>query len=225
MSGIPHLAHALSVREPWAWALTTGIKSVENRSWAFPAKRHPLPAWIAIHASLGWDGMLGQAEQLAAEYPSINVAIRETARMGPTGRAFFARSELIGAIQIVDCVAVPDLKADEPMPYDVGERVANAMDRPMSCRMTPDIKRLDWVAGDAFAWIVGDCYRFDRPIVCTGRLNVWAMPDALCVLANDELKRSAKAQRIGIEDRGAPFGRSVVYQLPKVSKKELAICG
>lgn len=42
---------AITVRQPWAWAIATGAKLVENRQAGFPAKyRGPL----AIHAGKGW---------------------------------------------------------------------------------------------------------------------------------------------------------------------------
>jgi hypothetical protein len=41
---------ALTVRQPWAWAIARGHKTIENRSWA-TAYRGPL----AIHAAAKWD--------------------------------------------------------------------------------------------------------------------------------------------------------------------------
>jgi hypothetical protein len=41
---------ALSVRQPWAWALMVGLKPVENRTWA---TNHRGRLWI--HASTRWD--------------------------------------------------------------------------------------------------------------------------------------------------------------------------
>lgn len=41
---------ALTVRQPWAWAIARGHKPIENRSWA-PTYRGPL----AIHAAAKWD--------------------------------------------------------------------------------------------------------------------------------------------------------------------------
>jgi hypothetical protein len=45
----------LTVRQPWAWAIVTGLKDVENRSWRL---RWPHP--LLVHASLrddpaGWE--------------------------------------------------------------------------------------------------------------------------------------------------------------------------
>jgi hypothetical protein len=41
---------ALSVRQPWTWAIARGFKTVENRTWSTPY-RGPL----AIHAGQRWD--------------------------------------------------------------------------------------------------------------------------------------------------------------------------
>jgi hypothetical protein len=38
---------ALSIRQPWAWAILAGIKNVENRSWTTNYRGR-----VAIHASL-----------------------------------------------------------------------------------------------------------------------------------------------------------------------------
>lgn len=42
---------SLTVRQPWAWAIARGHKTIENRGWSTP-HRGPL----AIHAALSWDG-------------------------------------------------------------------------------------------------------------------------------------------------------------------------
>lgn len=43
---------ALTVRQPHAWAIVAGHKTVENRGWAFPL---PTPVTIAIHAGVRYD--------------------------------------------------------------------------------------------------------------------------------------------------------------------------
>jgi hypothetical protein len=44
---------ALTVRQPWAWAIAAGLKALENRSWRPPAEL--LGQRIAIHAGTGPD--------------------------------------------------------------------------------------------------------------------------------------------------------------------------
>lgn len=216
MSGIPNITHALSVREPWAWALTTGIKSVENRTWPFPAGRHPLPAWIAIHASLSYDYLDDDSYDICCVHPMIGPAMKDDR----PGRSF-GRSEIVGVVKVVACFDQTGID-DEPMTDEVADRITAAIAHPMSCRMASEIDVLEWPCGDGFAWVIGDCYRFLRPIVCIGRLNVWSMPSDLQRMVATELKAAMAVQSESI-DRGRPFDASVVHQLPKVSKKQLAI--
>uniref|UniRef100_A0A6M3LYE8 Putative ASCH domain-containing protein n=2 Tax=viral metagenome TaxID=1070528 RepID=A0A6M3LYE8_9ZZZZ len=49
---------ALTVRQPWASAIVSGSKRVENRTWPCPFRQ---PRWIAIHA--------GRAEPPGDEIP------------------------------------------------------------------------------------------------------------------------------------------------------------
>jgi hypothetical protein len=59
---------ALTMRQPWAWLVASGIKRIENRSWN-------LRGWIAIHAGAGFDAheidgvlrLLSPVEQLRFE--------------------------------------------------------------------------------------------------------------------------------------------------------------
>ncbi len=44
---------ALSVRQPWAWAIIHGGKDIENRSWQAVDRGDMQPLRIAIHASKG----------------------------------------------------------------------------------------------------------------------------------------------------------------------------
>lgn len=46
---------ALTIHQPWAWAICARFKPVENRSWAPSPTRCPPGTFIAIHASLTWD--------------------------------------------------------------------------------------------------------------------------------------------------------------------------
>lgn len=41
--------HAISIRPSWAWAIATGLKPFENRSWRLPTSRIATPVYL--HAS------------------------------------------------------------------------------------------------------------------------------------------------------------------------------
>lgn len=90
---------ALSVQQPWAWGLVSGVKPVENRTWA-TKYRGPL----AIHASLKPDSN-----------PAFDI-LRE--RCKALGLVFPPEEQLtlgaiIGSVTVVDCVRAEDLKLDE----------------------------------------------------------------------------------------------------------------
>lgn len=79
---------ALSVRQPWAWAIAAGLKDVENRSWP-TSYRGPL----LIHAS-------------RKPFPG---GIAELRRMGidvPTDELVFGA--YVARVQLVDCVTDAD---------------------------------------------------------------------------------------------------------------------
>ena len=63
------IAGALTVRQPWAWAIVRGLKDVENRSWKPPRK--VMGAYIAIHAgSAVWtEEDIAEVEQLSGVKP------------------------------------------------------------------------------------------------------------------------------------------------------------
>ena len=42
----PQITRALTVRQPWAWAIAAGIKKCENRSWGTSHR-----GWFAIHSA------------------------------------------------------------------------------------------------------------------------------------------------------------------------------
>lgn len=75
----------LSVRQPWAWAIVTGQKRIENRTWR-TAYRGPLLIHAGVsHAALGHYGK--------GEPP-------------PTRLTFGA---VIGRVELVDCVPLAEL--------------------------------------------------------------------------------------------------------------------
>ena len=75
---------ALSIQQPWAWAIATGKKDVENRTW--PTKRR---GWVLIHA--------GKKVDLEA--------MRELTRRGVLrGTEDMQTGAIVGAMRIDDCV-------------------------------------------------------------------------------------------------------------------------
>ena len=88
---------ALSIRQPWAWAIINAGKDIENRSWQTPI-RGP----VCIHAAKG---------DTRAEFDEFVDFARALFRRGNwTGdfvpeRKAFSRGGIVGVATITDCVS------------------------------------------------------------------------------------------------------------------------
>lgn len=45
--------YALTIKQPWAWAIARGLKVIENRDWKPTARA--MGQWVAIHAGKSFD--------------------------------------------------------------------------------------------------------------------------------------------------------------------------
>lgn len=98
MSDIPRLA--LSVRQPWAWAIIFAGKDIENRSWQ--AVNHGLRqrGRIAVHAAKG---------MTREEYDDASSFMRGIGVECPPA-CDLRRGGIIGSVEVVDVVT----KSDSP---------------------------------------------------------------------------------------------------------------
>jgi hypothetical protein len=125
--------HALSVRQPWAWAIIHAGKPVENRSTG--ALRHmSLPRRLAIHAS---KGMTRAEYESAAEFmASIGV--------GCPPAADLLRGGIIGHVLVEGVVK------ESPSPWFFGPRAILLAD-PRPCDFIPAVGHLgifEWRPAD-----------------------------------------------------------------------------
>lgn len=92
MADLPQLA--LSIRQPWAWAIINAGKDVENRSWSTRVR-----GLVCIHAAQGcsweeWDDALFFMMSLQDLHPPLRHQI--------------VRGGIVGMAEIVDCVDVSE---------------------------------------------------------------------------------------------------------------------
>lgn len=92
MDDLPHLA--LSVRQPWAWAIIHAGKDVENRDWRRPNPGLAFRGRVAIHASSG---------MTRDEYDAIMPA---SAPPIPPAH-LLVRGAIIGHVQVMDIIRDP----------------------------------------------------------------------------------------------------------------------
>jgi hypothetical protein len=76
---------AISLLNPWAWAVVMGLKDIENRKWSTKFRGE-----ILIHASKGYD-------------PIGEIVLRENG-VEPPPRDSLDYGALIGKVTITDCV-------------------------------------------------------------------------------------------------------------------------
>lgn len=125
---------ALSVRQPWAWAIIHADKDIENRSWQ--AVNHGLRqrGRIAIHAAKG---------MTKDEYWEAREFIDGLGYTCPGPTALF-RGGIIGSVEVVDVVSESD------SPWFFGPRGLVLRD-PRPCRFIPAVGALGY-----FKWQPAD---------------------------------------------------------------------
>lgn len=92
-AGLPE--RALSVRQPWAWAIMCGGKDIENRSWRAINRGLQVRGTIAVHAAKGMTR--AEYRDTAAFMASIGVTC-------PLARDL-QRGAVIGTVDVVDVVS------------------------------------------------------------------------------------------------------------------------
>lgn len=141
MTDLPPIA--LSVRQPWAWAIIHGGKDIENRSAA--AVRHGLcPGRIAVHAAKG----MTRHEYEAARNMMVGIGV---ACPGP---ADLVRGAIIGAVTVTSIVG------EHESPWFFGPRGLVLADA-IACRVVAasgSLGYFEWVESGAPAkplpWMV-----------------------------------------------------------------------
>ncbi len=130
---LPRLA--LSVRQPWAWAIIHAGKDIENRSWQ--AVNHGLRqrGRIAIHAAKG---------MTRDEYEDAKETIEDNGRICPAAHKR-ERGGIIGSVEVVDVVS------ESASPWFFGPRGLVLRD-PVACSFVPAVGQLgyfQWEQADA----------------------------------------------------------------------------
>lgn len=147
----------LTVRQPWAWAITFGGKRIENRTRT-TAHRGP----VAIHAGLAWDKIGGRDPRVWDAWTNWARTIplgpdRPPGYDGPTGFPGMLRKEC-GWIDFGAIIAVVDL-------VDVC-----AASIPLGLK-TCDCGR--WAEPDQAHWRLDNVRPLRRPVPCRGALGLW----------------------------------------------------
>jgi hypothetical protein len=110
---------ALSVRQPWAWAIIFAGKDIENRSWQAVNHGLAVRGRIAVHAAKG---------MTRHEYESASSFMAEIGVECPSPRNLW-RGAIIGFVDVVDVVS------ESQSPWFFGPR-GLVLENPESCLPT-----------------------------------------------------------------------------------------
>lgn len=147
MPGLPPLA--LSVRQPWAWAIIHGGKVIENRSMGSIRTGRMVPGPICIHAATGMK---------EAEYRYAHWRLARHGADCPRPDEL-VRGAIIGTVDVTEIITESD---SEWFGGDAGLVLAN----PRAIDPLPASGKLGyfrWQEGTAFAPVKPWMLHFDRP--------------------------------------------------------------
>ena len=179
---------ALTLQQPWAWAIAHAGKRLENRRWAYLRKGFvaSLPRTrIAIHA--------GHKRPAAWDCDHLEAAGVELPAAAMRGGRIVATCQIVGVVRAVDAGA-PSRDADAPYPYY--EPLSGDLEQ---LDRLPDFDRegqmARWWRGP-FALVLGDVIALADPPHCDGHLGLWTLDKVREALVLDE-ERHARARLCG----------------------------
>lgn len=108
---------ALTVRQPWAWAIISGRKRVENREWSTSVRGR-----IAIHSSQKPDRDWGRLAAMLEDAATWNACYES-----PNGT-------ILGTVELVDCVEESDHYSFTGGPYGFVLANPRPLRRPIQVR-------------------------------------------------------------------------------------------
>ena len=149
----PRVTRALTVRQPWAWAIAAGVKDCENRTWSTSHR-----GWLAIHtaATLADAAEVARCAQLLA---AAGVDAPATAQL--------ARSAVVAVVFVHD-VLPPEAPVEsdwaQPRCYHWQLRHARALEVPVPCAGQKNVWTL---SGELIAAINARSSRYARRCGCS----------------------------------------------------------
>lgn len=153
------MMRALTIRQPWAWAIARGGKDVENRTW-----RTTYRGLIAIHAGARWE------EAGATDRRVMAAAVRDRDDNGCYDPPLRGEFEFPGGNL---SRLLPD---PERFPLSAIIAVADLHD------IVRD-STSDWAIPGQWHWLLRDVRPLAEPVPCIGARGVWEIgPQAAGVL-------------------------------------------
>ncbi|MFV0323181.1 MAG: RNA-binding protein [Bacteroides xylanisolvens] len=168
---------AISVKQPWAYLLCSGIKDIENRTWRLPEKMKGQR--VLIQASGKWDERHRNMSSLFTK-EQWN-ALDENAQRIMAG-GVLPTSSIIGSVVFTDC------KINHPSAWaEKTEVLADESGPP-------------YYGNPIYNWVSSDPILFDKPILnVKGRLSFWDYLNIGC--EPDENGKDTCCCQLGIDEQ------------------------
>jgi hypothetical protein len=145
---------AITVRQPWAWAIARAGKGVENRSRNIVGSHR---GRIAVHAALRSDTPGFQDPRIIEMMTKLHGRDWPLPAMHASKGMIVATANLIDAHHAYDCIEVT---------VPPGGQWTHRHCSP-------------WADGGCWHIVLDDVAPLDDPIPCRGRLGLWTLPDGL----------------------------------------------
>lgn len=172
---------ALTLKQPWAWAVAHAGKDVENRTWKPPAS--VIGHRIAIHA--GRTSIEANDGEGVDAYEDIVLAFHVACEDDPYDypKTIIKR----GRIQLGGIIAVATIEGwvTERDSYKTRSFAGNYLDAaPLAVKHARQSK---WFTGP-YGWLLTDVIALPEPIPCKGSQGLWTVP----VEVEAEINRQVK---------------------------------
>jgi hypothetical protein len=163
---------ALTVHQPFAWALAGGWKPVENRDW--PPPPGTVGRWLAIHAGRQYD-------ETAAADLAENIEYLGLPSAPPSGSkialgAIVAVARLVGAVQV---------RQDELGNLEVVKVLGDIVAHAAAAASSP------WARGE-WLWVLSDVVAIE-PVPCLGRQKIWTVPSTVADQVRERFRAARRA--------------------------------
>lgn len=166
---------ALTVRQPWAWAIVHGGKPVENRTWEM---KYRGPLWLHAGARSRWDATAaGGSTILRAAWREWAATLPPPNAAGPLRRdsLFVPFGAVVALTEVTGChyAYSPECKRIHR---------GNALGRFMCS---------EWAASGQFHIELTVLQGLRTPVPCRGALGLWRLPDDVAAQVRAQLETTA----------------------------------
>lgn len=170
---------ALTLTQPWAGLVASGIKRVENRRRSMGAQQM-LGERIAIHASREIDDdVFDRIAELAPDLTDAGIIWRDAAKHGnPEWMRLAEVTSAVIAVATIDKVLAPNWTAEsihehrDVISYSDGTPIGPSQVR--------------WFFGPV-GILLRDIKALSRPVSCKGSLGLWRLPEGIEVEVMDQV--------------------------------------